>query len=535
MRLADLVVKQLETWGVQFVFGVAGDANLHLLDSLSRSNIRFIAARHEACAGFMASAYAKLTGHLGVCVATSGPGSANLVNGLGDAFMDRVPVLAITGQVPSRFVGQRHKQAINQQALLDPVSVFSTLAADPSAVPGIVGRAVRLAIARGGPAHVSVPYDFWESDLAAEIIPYQPFAGKPICLPDADALSETAAMIAASTRPFILAGRGARKSGAALQKLAEQIGVAVAYTLPANGVIYSDHYLTVGGIGAAGSNAASRLINRADLIIRIGATWWPEGFVLANPNAVLDITLSGEELAPTGRKYAALIGDAHDIIPAVSGLLANFRCNDSWINEIAAEKQAWLEHINQERSVPGGRCVHPADIIRALQALSPDTIITLDSGDQTLWFNRHFVSRGQQVVVPGHWRSLGFAVPAAMAVKLAAPARPVVALIGDAGLDMCLAEIPAAVQNGSAITIVVANNRTMAIERNRMIKEGLTPHGVDRLAPSYASFAELCGGKGFYVSDPVKLEDTIKEAVKSENLTVVEIETAAVMIETTKL
>ena len=109
------------------------------------------------------------------------------------------------------------------------------------------------------------------------------------------------------------------------------------------------------------------------------------------------------------------------------------------------------------------------------------------------------------------------------------------ALIGDAGLDMCLAEIPAAVQNGSAITIVVANNRTMAIERNRMIKEGLTPHGVDRLAPSYASFAELCGGKGFYVSDPVKLEDTIKEAVKLENLAVVEIETAAVMIETTKL
>lgn len=598
MRLADLTVKLLETWGVQFVFGVVGDANLHLLDALSRSKIRFIAARHESCAGFMASAYSKATGYskatssLGICTATSGPGTANMVNGLGDAFMDRVPVLAITGQVPSRFIGKRHKQAINQQALMNPVSVFTELVVDPSSAPGVLERAARMAVARGGPAHVCIPYDFWEADLSTDAIPFLPLTGYPHApAADMEVVSKAAALITSCVRPFILAGCGARMCSRELLALASKIGAAVAYTLPANGIFGADsgadsnsimtaedamahdnrsmtskrHPMVVGGLGAAGSEASSNLIKRADLIIRGGTTWWPEGFVPKTPEAVIDINLSEEYLASVGKKYLALVGDAAEIIPALGSLLADKYADKSWLSEIAEEKRSWDGRLANERSVersPGAeerptekkpeesegatsgagdishpRKVHPADIVRALQCLTPDTIITLDSGDQTVWFNRHFISSGQQVVTPGYWRSLGFAVPAAVAAKCAFPDRPVLAYTGDAGLDMCLAEIPAAIQTGTPITIVVANNHTMAIERNRMLREGLVPEGVNRLAPhsSYASFAELCGGKGYYVDDPAKVEAAIASAVKSEKLTVIEVETAAVTVETSKL
>jgi len=559
VRLVDLIVKQLETWGVHFVFGVAGDANLHLLDALSRSKIRFISARQESCAGFMASAYGKATGNLGVCTATSGPGTANLVNGLGDAFMDHVPVLAITGQVQSRFIGKRHKQAINQQALLNPVSVFTELAVDPSSATDIIERAARIAIVRGGPAHVSIPYDYWEADLSTDAIPFLPLPGHPRSCADAKAISKAAAMIAASARPFILAGRGAKTSGHALLALAGKIGAAVSYTLPANGIFGTDfgandnRRLVVGGLGAAGSEAASHLAKRADLIMRVGATWWPESFVPTNPAAVIDINLSEEHTAPIGRKYLALIGDAFEIVPILSRLLISKGKDEGWLTEIAVEKQAWDGRLTNEHSVAEmaeeeankgtgagvewnhPHQIHPADIVRALQCLTPDTIITLDSGDQTVWFNRHFTSRGQQVVVPGYWRSLGFAVPAAVATKCAFPGRPVLAYTGDAGLDMCLTEIPAAIQTGAPITIVVANNHTMAIERNRMLREGLAPEGVNRLAPSYASFAELCGGQGYHVNDPAKVEAAIAKAVKSGTLTVVEVETAAVTVDTNRL
>ena len=207
MRLADLTVKLLETWGVQFVFGVAGDANLHLLDALSRSKIRFIAARHESCAGFMASAYSKATGYskatssLGICTATSGPGTANMVNGLGDAFMDRVPVLAITGQVPSRFIGKRHKQAINQQALMNPVSVFTELVVDPSSAPGVLERAARMAVARGGPAHVCIPYDFG-SGLSTDAIPFTADRHPHAPAADMEVVSKAAALITSCVRPL---------------------------------------------------------------------------------------------------------------------------------------------------------------------------------------------------------------------------------------------------------------------------------------------------------------------------------------------
>lgn len=534
LRLADFVARQLESWGIEHVFGVAGDANLHLLDALGRSPIRYYGARHESCAGFMASAYAKTTGKLGVCTATSGPGVANLINGVADAYKDRVPVLAITGQVQSWFVGTGHKQAINQQSLMSGVAGFSEQAAHPDAVPDLLATAAQTAFSQGTVGHISIPFDFWEAEIQTPVRGPEPYLGtRPIS--PAGVVARGADIIAGSARPLMLIGRGARRAGEAVMRLAEKINAAVSYTLPANGIVPWDHPLVVGGLGAAGSEASSSLLAGADLVVRIGATWWPKGYVPAVPPAILDINLSPADMDNLASVHYGVVGDAAEVVPVIESACRTRTRNDEWRAAVQAARSEWQARIDTERTAPDSPNVHPADIVRALAKVPAGTILVMDSGDQTIWFNRHYCGNGQQILVPGYWRSLGFAVPAAVAAKMALPERPSVALIGDAGLNMCLSEIAAAVQGNVPIVVIVANNSAMAIEMNRMIKAGLKPAGVECLNPGFAGFAEICGAKGWHITRPEQIEAALAEAMASDRPAVIEIATDPVMVPTTTL
>jgi len=273
------VVQQLAAWGVKTVYGVAGDAILPLLAALNEHpRIRFYSVIHEATAAFMASAYAKLTGELGVCVATSGPGVANLLNGLMDAKKDRAPVLAITGQVASYNLDTDYKQTADENLLLAPAVGYSALASTPKAANDLLSKALRTAIAQGCPVHLAFTKDIWSKPVAQPVRPPEPYlTTKAHSSPEV--IAGAFPLLNEAERPAILAGRGSIGLGPLLLDLATHWESGITLTMPAKGAVPGEHPLVLGGLGPGGSEAASKMLAETDLLLIAGAR--PEQQVVA--------------------------------------------------------------------------------------------------------------------------------------------------------------------------------------------------------------------------------------------------------------
>lgn len=505
--VAQYFAQQLAAWGFRHVYGVIGDTLFPLLDAIdAQPELRFIPVRHEAAAGFMASAEAKLTGRPAVCIATSGPGIANLLNGLGDAYADRVPLLALTGQVKSSKIGTNAKQYVDQQSLVRPLAGFTELLAHPDAAGSLLPAALRAALSMNQVAHLSVPKDLWAQPCSATILPPEPFLTAPPA-PDPAAVAGALDLMRQAKRPLILLGEGARPAREAILQLADRWGAGLIHSMPAIGTVPHTHPLALGGLGPAGSNASHAALLEADLLLTVACNWWPKRYV---PESLPVIKVDRQPIAVGGAMAVQLgvPGLAEVIVPQLAGgIPAEARAD--WRARLGILKSGWAAQVAQE-AAPGGSPLSPQQIVRALEeALPPDGIIALDTGDHSVWFGRIFGGEAHEVLLSGRWRSLGFGLPAALAAKLCQPERSVVALVGDTGLQSLLGELTTAAALNLPVTIVVVNNGQMAIERNRAKAQGHSLLGTAPQTPDFGLLATACGMRSMRVSTAVELAEAL--------------------------
>lgn len=525
-NVADYVLEQLEIWGVRTIYGLPGDAILPLIDAFSRHpKIRFINVKHEFAAALMASAEAKLTGGIGVCTATSGPGVANLINGLADAKSDRAPVLAITGQVDSFNLGTNYQQYLDQNLLMVAIADYSGLVAVPDSCNDVLVKALRKALVQGTVAHVGFTKDVWQYPTEEAVRPQEPYL-KTMAQSTPEVIAEAVKRLGEAERPAILVGRGIGKIGSKLIELAEKWQAGICLTLPAKGMIPGIHPLVMGGLGEGGSEASTVMLSEADLILVVGATWWPEKYVPGQAR-IVQLDATPDNIGRLMRVEYGVVGDLARLLPEITRGIHR-KNKKSWTDRLTSLRTQWLNQINEETASDGTQ-INPGYLIKTLEeASAKDGIVALDVGDHTVWFNRIFSGDTQEILASGSWRTMGFGLPAAISAKLAQPKRQVIALVGDGSLAMSLGEFLTALRYQVPITVVVVNNSYLAMEKDKMEMKMMDPSLTSITNPDFAKFAEACGGIGYRVEQPANLEAVLKEAFNCGRPALVDVITSPV-------
>jgi len=515
------ILNQLTAFGVQRIYGVAGDTQLHLIAETAGHNIQFVPACHESSAAFMAAADAMLTGKPGVCLATSGPGVANMLNGLGEAYGDKLPMLAITGQTELKKIGSEAKQYLEQQSMLRPLACYSAEVVDAEAMGKVLPLALLKAHVRRQLTHLSVPKDILQQPSSAQVMS-PPIGLMPHLSPSPIALKVAFEIMNKSRQPLILAGLGARRAMPEIIKLAEAWGAGIITSLGAKGAISREHQLYLHGLGQGGSEPASELLSQCDVLLLIGCNWWPSDYAVANVANVIQVDINPEAINCGAHPHVALIGDAQDVTWQLRAGLTT-EADATWRQVIVDGKAKWEAHIEAE--VVPSSCLHPAVVMRELERLGlTESIFTVDTGDHTVWFNRHFHGLCQRVLFSGKWRTLGFALPAAITAGLVEPQRRIICIIGDGGLNMVMSELATLVRENLLVTVVVIKNHTYAIEKNRMENAGLTTVGVDLPAIDYVKVAEACGLAAQAANDLLSLQKSLQQALAHQGPYLISVE-----------
>ncbi|HEY8414352.1 MAG TPA: thiamine pyrophosphate-dependent enzyme, partial [Thermaerobacter sp.] len=502
------------------------DAVIPLLEAFrQKGRPRFVTARHEGAAALMASAYAKLRGRAAVCVTDAGPGAVQLLNGVYDAAMDRVPMLVLTGGLPTRKVATHWPQDANLDLVYADAAVYNHTLTAAQQATRILPAALRAAYEKAGPARVGLPVDLQREEVTDAKATGRPgyLSGTP--LPDSRDLDAAVHLLRGAARPVLFVGRGARPARQAVLELAEQLDAAIVCTLPGVGAAPGEHPHYCGVIGEAGTQAAADVLGAADVAVVIGSTWWQPQFVPRGLK-VIQIDNQRNHLGLTFPVEVALPGDAGEVVQALlEGLQAKER--PDWRAFWERARAGWQEELREAEPETGEarEPVHPASVFRALTGvIDPEAVICLDTGQHTYWFGRYFVPDRQTVLLSGHWRTVGFALPAAIGAALAAPRRRVIAIAGDGGLGMFLAEFTTAVQERLPITVLVFNDGRYAEEEELQVRAQVEPYGTRFVNPDFAAFAEAAGGTGIRVEQPRDLGKALERALRSDRPALVDVQ-----------
>ncbi len=523
-NVAEVILSQLEAWGVQHMYGVSGDAILPLLEQTGKQvKIKYFGVRHESSAAFMASAEGKCTNRLGVCIGTSGPGLANMLNGIADAAADHVPMLVITGQVEMKKVGTESKQYVEQQQLISPLAVYSAILLHPDATVTLLHKAIIEALSKRGVAHLTVPKDLFSLPCTHPI--HTPVGViRTERREDYSQLNEAIELLCASKKPIVYIGEGARSASNEVILLAEKLQAGIIETLGAKGIVPYDHPLYVGGIGEGGSEESAGILKESDCVVVIGANWWPTKFVPKNTKVInIDVSAANIELHPN--VAYGIVGDAANVLPHILHQLHE-HVRKEWKDKIQQAKSKIDSQLDKERS-NSSTPIAPQRLIAAIdETATDDAIIVSDTGDHTVWFNRVFRAKRHYPLFSGKWRTMGFGLPAAISAKIQYPDKQVVALVGDGGFTMTMMELSTALHYDIPITVVVVNNESFGKEESSMKAKGMDTFGVKLTNPNFAQLAKSFGAEGIRVEQVKDLVPALKEAYGNKKLTIVEVMTS---------
>lgn len=512
MNVADALIKILAAHGVSRVFGIPGDAINDVTDAIRRQDeIAFIGVRHEEAGAFAASATAKLTGRLAVCVGTAGPGAIHLLNGLYDAKLDHAPVLAITGQVARGFIGTQAHQEVDLKALFADVAVYNETITTPDQAPEILLRACHAAIAHRGVAHVSIP-----TDVAGEAVDFdvcRPLgpANPGRVAPDADDCAAAAKMIAAADNVAILAGIGCAGARDALIAFADAAKAPIVRSLRAKEVIDDDHPLCVGGLGLLGGHPGVKAMDRCDLLVMVGTDFPYLDFYPKNAK-VIQIDIERTHIGRRAPVDLGLVGDADSILTALTNALDRPR-DGGFLRDMQAEMTRWRASRDKSEADTANP-IRPPHLMRAISDAAPDDAIFLaDTGTATAWTARHLhVRPGQRYTLSGGLATMAFAFSGAIGAQLAFPDRRVIAICGDGAFAMLMGDYVTAVRCGLPIVTVVLNNAKLGFIQLELEAKGLPDWGTDLTNPDFAAVAAACGGWGRKVSAPDEIGPALHDA-----------------------
>ena len=521
--VADVLVSELEAWGITLYFGIPGSSSLPLVDAVRRNpNARYIVTRHEQTAAMAASAYNKFTGEIAVCLTIAGPGATNLATGLYDAKEDRTSVLSLNGQVKAQYAGPGGIQEIDQDAFFRPVTVFNNTVADPAMAVKLLTRALRYAIVARGVAQLSIPNDI----QAAPLDPA--YCKRETCLPAVrvaptdEAVGAAVEAIDAATRPVILAGFGAMDAAGAVLDLAERIQAPIVTTFRAKGILPDDNEWIAGVHGELGTPHALTLVLESDLVIACGASFSDLTGIPADKRAV-QVDIDPLQLGKHPL-VAAVWGDCAIALPRIVEEVRPRE--DQGIRQwLADRKREWFDRLDREAD-PEAVPIRPPYIMNVLsETLPEDAVISVDVGDNQWWFGRNFRMKRQRFAMSGYLGTMGFGLPGAIAAKLAYPEKTVVCITGDGGFSMVMADFVTAVKYDLPIVVVVLNNRELAMIREEQREANYPPYGIDLTNPDFAAFAGTCGGAGIQVTRPQDLAGAVRKAVQMDTPIIIDVET----------
>jgi len=516
--VSDVMVETLVAWGITHVFGMVGHSNLGFADALRRAELRgeltFVGIRHEGAAAFAASAYGKLTGRPAVCFGIAGPGSTNLLTGLYDAKVDRAPVLAVSGQVPSKVLGRGAFQDLDLPAAFADVAAYSKTVLPNSDHAELTALALKHALVGRQVAHLVLPDE----------VQVQPAPGAPAApatgrvaetgiAPPTDALARAVTAIDGSRRPVIVVGHGARFDMDEVVGLAEAIGAPVLTTFKAKGQISDHHPLGCGVLGRSGTPVASWHMNESDLLIVFGASF-SNHTGIAPYKQIVQVDFDPMAL---GRFHPVTVPVLGHVGVTARALRAAVGPNPNRIDprgDVAARWAIWRAEKERRLHDDQGRGVSAAAVFDAMSRLLPgDAVVAVDVGNNAYSFGRYFECDRQSVLMSGYLGSIGFGFPAAMGAWAAAPHRKAVAVTGDGGFGQYLAEFTTAVKYSMPITHVLLNNSELGKITKEQRAADFDVWQTSLHNPDFAAYAELCGGRGIRVERRDQLDAALHEAL----------------------
>jgi pyruvate dehydrogenase (quinone) len=510
---ADLLVDSLVDWGVQVVFGIPGDGINGVIEALRKreKDVRFVRVRHEEAAALAACAYAKVTGRLGVCLATTGPGAVHLLNGLYDAKMDGAPVLAITGLPYHDLIGTFTQQDVATDRLFSDVAVYNERVMGPAHVENVVDLACRTAMAYRGVAHVTLPIDIQLMDAkerkhSKRNIPHHAGATslEGAAVPSPSALRSAAAILNEGKKVAILAGQGALGASVELEEVAEILGAPVVKALLGKAVLPDSSVYTTGTAGLLGTKPSQEVLESCDTLLIVGSSF-PYIEFMPKPDRAKAVQID-RDAKRIGLRYPAeigLVGDARATLRALIPHLS--RHEDRRFLDTAQDgMKEWFELMRADatRMTTPMKPQVPADALGEL--IRDDAIVCADSGTVTTYWARHVPAKlGQIHTVSGTLATMACALPYAIGAQVAYPERQVVAIAGDGGFSMLMAEFATCVQLGLPVKVLVLSNRTLGmIKWEQMVFLGSPEYGCELSPIDFAAFARACGGTGFTIEDP---------------------------------
>jgi acetolactate synthase-1/2/3 large subunit len=526
MKASDLFIKALENEGVEYIFGIPGEENLDFLESLRSSKIKLILTRHEQGAGFMAATYGRLTGKVGVCLSTLGPGATNFSTSAAYAQLGGMPMMMITGQKPIKQSKQGRFQIVDIVSMMKPVTKYSKQVANGNNIPAMVRDAFKIATTeRPGAVLIELPEDIAAEEAIDNIYPVKQFkypSSSPTCIEHA------IHMIQQAKRPLLLIGAGANRTRieSALKDFVDHTQIPFFTTQMGKGVIDENHKLCLGCAALSADDYVHCAIERADLIINIGhdVIEKPPFFMENNPDSqkVIHVNFFPSEVDDTYFPQLDVIGD---IASSITSLTSNITCQDHWdfdyyIRTIK-EVNSHLSKYSNDTRFP----ILPQSAVQTIRdALASEDIITLDNGIYKIWFARNYkCAQPNTMLLDNALATMGAGLPSGMAAKMINPNKKVVAIVGDGGFMMNSQELETAVRLNLDLTVIILNDNSYGMIRWKQKGMGFEDYGLNVGNPDFVAYANSYGAIGHRPKSCEEFATTLDKCVNSQGVHVIDL------------
>jgi acetolactate synthase-1/2/3 large subunit len=522
MKASDLFVRCLENEGVEYIFGIPGEENLDVMDSMIGSKIKFITTRHEQGAAFMADVYGRLTGRAGVCLATLGPGATNLVTGFADANMDRAPIVGIAGQGATTRMHKESHQVLDLVNLFAPISKYSVQIREPEIVGEIVRKAFKAAEAeKPGGSFI----DFPENVAAMQVEGKQPLkvqSAKPP-VPPQDKLDQAAQIISNARYPLVMAGNGVvrARADAELVAFAEKLNIPVATTFMAKGSIPFSHNLSLGTVGLQAHDYVACGFDRAEVVVCVGydmIEYHPHLWNKEKSTKIIHIDLSPAEV---DEHYILECGVIGDISAALDGIAKKAIPKPE--SQAITLRETIVEELTSHANDDSFPMVPQRIILDLREALQPEDIVVSDVGAHKMWMARMYqAERPNTCIISNGFASMGIGLPGAIAAKLAYPDRTALTVTGDAGFLMNSQEIETALRIGVAIIILVWNDSKYGLIKWHQDRRFGRDTQIEFNNPDLVKYAESFGAIGYRVEKAADLLPMLKQAIADNTVVLID-------------
>jgi pyruvate dehydrogenase (quinone) len=528
--VAASLVEALEKVGVTHIFGLIADSLNPLADAVRHSKIEWIGVRHEEGAALAAAGQAKLTGRLGVCCGSTGPGSTHLVAGLYEASRDHAPVLALSGEMPRAKLGTEFFQTTDTNLLFRDVSLYTETISSPAQAPGVIQQAITAAYAGRGVAHLTLPRDITTAKAAGSVPSLATLKPRPEILAGEAEIVEIARRIDAARSIVIMCGAGCHGAAEELRALSDRLKAPLIHSVKGKDIMPFDDPRWMGGIGMIGTKPVYQAVMDCDLFLMLG-TDYPYSEFLPRQGAVIQVDDRARVL---GRRTPTALGVVGSVRPTVKSLLdrVSAKSDTRFFDAVSVGRKAWDEMLDKQ-SDPGRSKdrIHPQAVARAVGDLAAqDAVFVIDTGLNTLWSGNWIRQNGKQRII-GSFNNgaVGTALGQANGIQALDRSRQVVAMCGDGGFNMLMCEFLTAVQNKLPVKAVVYNNSAFGLITLEAESIGVPAwhQKIDFPNPDYVALARACGAIGFKAANPGELRDAIGEGLNAEGPAIIDCVVAA--------